>query len=163
MDDGVLMPRVPTYREEFIPAIGSAHGNNYQIRDEQLLFITMTGDEDMLELKTAPVVLMSFGFPPVDIDDFFEENLIANLMAFFGLPPSKVRIVNVVRENSVRKRRSVFGGGLRMLMRQAPAQTGEVTVEVEIGDAPGSLTPDGNAATDAGNNGFHNFTAIPEK
>jgi hypothetical protein len=124
MDDGVLMPRVPTFREEYIPAIGSPHGNNYQIRDEQLLFITLTGEEEMLELKTAPVVLMSFGFPPVDIDDFFEENLIANLMAFFGLPPSKVRIVNIVRENSVRKRRSVFGGGLRMLMRQAPVQSG---------------------------------------
>ena len=102
----------------------------------------------MLELKTAPVVLMSFGFPPVDIDDFFEENLIANLMAFFGLPPSKVRIVNIVRENSVRKRRSVFGGGLRMLMRQAPVQSGEVTIEVEIGDAPGSLVVDPDATTD---------------
>lgn len=148
MDDGVLMPRVPTFREEYIPAIGSPHGNNYQIRDEQLLFITLTGEEEMLELKTAPVVLMSFGFPPVDIDDFFEENLIANLMAFFGLPPSKVRIVNIVRENSVRKRRSVFGGGLRMLMRQAPVQSGEVTIEVEIGDAPGSLVVDPDATTD---------------
>lgn len=105
MEDGSLMPKVPTYREEFMPQIGDGHASNYQIRDEQLLFISITGDEEMLEIRTAPVVLMSFGFPSVNVDDFFEENLIANLAGFFGLPPSKIRIVNVIRENSLKRRK----------------------------------------------------------
>lgn len=50
------------------------------------------------------VVVVSLTMPPMTIDDFFGENIVNNLAIFLGVPASKIRIVDVVRETSKRKR-----------------------------------------------------------
>ena len=57
----------------------------------------------------------------VSIDDFFTENLVSNLADLLGIDQSLIRIVNIVRENSRRKRRS---------------SADVVIVQVEIADPP---------------------------
>ena len=57
----------------------------------------------------------------VSIDDFFTENLVSNLADLLGIDQSLIRIVNIVRENSKRRRRS---------------SADVVIVQVEIADPP---------------------------
>ena len=47
-------------------------------RNNRMLYITLRGQE-AIEIRTAPVVVIEFGFPAVKVDDFFEKNLISNL------------------------------------------------------------------------------------
>ena len=42
----------------------------------------------------------------MEIDEFFGENLVSNLATFLGVPADKIRIMNVVRETSRRRRRN---------------------------------------------------------
>lgn len=59
-----------------------------------------------LDAIIKEVVIISLSMPPVTIDDFFGENIIANLAAFLGVPDSKIRIVNIVRETGSRRKRA---------------------------------------------------------
>ena len=43
-----------------------------------LLYVTLRGGEP-IDIKTAPAVILAFGFPAISIDEFFGENLISNL------------------------------------------------------------------------------------
>ena len=47
-------------------------------RRSDILYVTLRG-KDAIDIKTAPAVIAKFGFPAVDVDDFFEVNLIGNL------------------------------------------------------------------------------------
>ena len=59
----------------------------------------------------------------VSIDDFFEENLVDNLAGLLGIDRSRIRIVNIVREDSSdRRRRSVFSD--------------LIIVQIELADPP---------------------------
>lgn len=42
--------------------------------------------------------------PPVTVDDFFGENLVNNIALFLDIPSDKIRVVDIVREGSRRKR-----------------------------------------------------------
>ena len=64
---------------------------------------------------------VQLGIAAVSIDDFFTENLVSNLADLLGIDQSLIRIVNIVRENSRRKRRS---------------SADVVIVQVEIADPP---------------------------
>jgi len=48
----------------------------------------------------------------VPIENFFEENVVANLAGLLGIDPSNIRVTNIVRENSVgRKKRDTSDDG----------------------------------------------------
>ena len=72
--------------------------------------------EGIVDIIIKEVVMVSLTLPPMTIDDFFGENIISNLAAFLDVPASKIRIVNVVRETSSRKR-----------------NTDTTTIQIEIG------------------------------
>ena len=72
--------------------------------------------EGVVDIIIKEVVMVSLTLPPMTIDDFFGENIISNLAAFLDVPASKIRIVNVVRETSSRKR-----------------NTDTTTIQIEIG------------------------------
>ena len=80
-----------------------------------VLFMTSLG-EGVVDIIIKEVVMVSLTLPPMTIDDFFGENIISNLAAFLDVPASKIRIVNVVRETSSRKR-----------------NTDTTTIQIEIG------------------------------
>ena len=107
--------------EQYKPKVDSSlYGENFFDRATQVLYILLHGPKPV-DIRTTPVVMVTFGVPAVTLDDFFEENLIANLVAFLDVEPSQIRIVDIIAEDSVRRRRR---------------SSGEAEVVIEIGDPP---------------------------
>ncbi|CAK8682970.1 unnamed protein product [Clavelina lepadiformis] len=102
---------------QYRPAINSRiHGANFMDLKKDLLYVTLRGGEP-IDIKTAPAVILAFGFPAISIDEFFGENLISNLAIYLGVPDDKIRIVDVVEETSSRKRRSTTGGTVTYMIQ----------------------------------------------
>lgn len=62
-----------------------------------------------MDVIIKEVVLVSLTLPPMTIDDFFGEKVVENLAAFLGIPPEKIRIVDVISEATNRRKRDVSG------------------------------------------------------
>jgi len=89
--------------DEYIPGFGEGNGANYYDPNSGYLYILLRGD-DTVDIKTQPVVILKVG-TTVDIDNFFEENVVENLAGLLGIDPSNIRVANIVREGSVRRRK----------------------------------------------------------
>lgn len=76
------------------------------------------------------------------MDEFFNENLLENLIALLGIDRSKIRIVDVVSESSSRRRRKRSSSGVYQ-------------VSIEIGDPP--LASNGSLSSD---NSSSNYTGV---
>lgn len=111
--DENLKPLPGTW-ESFKPSLDDPAGTNYQHRDEQTVFLVLDDSIYAYDVTITQQVLMSFGFPPVHIDDFFEDKIVENLANFFGIPHENIRYVEVIREDadvtSTRKKRQVDQG-----------------------------------------------------
>ena len=59
-----------------LPLLSDPSGTNFQIRDEQMLYLVMDDNNDHYDIRVTDSVMMAFGFPPVSVDDFFEANII---------------------------------------------------------------------------------------
>ncbi|XP_078395885.1 PKHD1 like 1, tandem duplicate 1 [Cetorhinus maximus] len=109
----------PTYAGEFVPKLDSpVPGANYFDRTYQMLNVLVRGST-LIEVHTSPVLHISFNLPAMTVDEFYGPNLVENLALFLNVPPSKIRVTNIVRETGRRRKRA----------------TG-ITVEVEIGEPP---------------------------
>ena len=86
--------------KDFTPTLSSKPGSNYQNKLQQTLYLVIDDNQVMYDITVTDQVLMSFGFPPVDLDEFFEENIVSNLANFFGIPENEIRLVNVIREDT---------------------------------------------------------------
>uniref|UniRef100_H2Y4C5 G8 domain-containing protein n=1 Tax=Ciona savignyi TaxID=51511 RepID=H2Y4C5_CIOSA len=115
----------PTTPTEYRPTISDPTGANFFDRDNQMLHVTIKGNTP-IDMYTAPVVVISFGIPPVTPNEFFNSaGLVTRLALFLGVDPSKVRIVDIVRVGSVSGRRK--------------RSTQSSTVSVEVGDPPSTV------------------------
>ncbi|XP_035687262.1 fibrocystin-L-like [Branchiostoma floridae] len=117
-DAGQMIALKPETEGQYYPAIDGPSGANFFDRPWQRQYLTIKGNEP-IDIKTTPVLFVTFGVPAITVDNFFEVNLRANLAAYLNIPASKIRVVNVVREDSGRKKRE-----------------GITDVEVEITDPP---------------------------
>ncbi|XP_078617867.1 fibrocystin-L-like isoform X2 [Branchiostoma floridae x Branchiostoma japonicum] len=129
--DGQLILNAPTSPGQYIPAMNAASGSNYFDDDKKMLYITIRGTTP-IDIVTMPVLKVSFGMPAITVDDFFETNLRQNLANFLGIPANKIRVVNVVREDSRRKKRA----------------EGSMTVEIEITEPPAQDSSSSEDATE---------------
>merc|ERR1712200_353499 len=113
--------------DEFIPGLESASGSNYFDPNTGHLYLIIK--EGIVNIKTQPVVVLKLGMT-VAIDDFFEENVIGNLAGLLGIDAKNIRVTNIVREGSVRKKRNADA--------DADAEKGPEPVELalEIGPPP---------------------------
>merc|ERR1719322_1063061 len=86
----------------YVPSIDSkVNGENYFDPITNFLYITLTGGGPVT-VKTAPVVVLKFG-ATISEDDFFNPDTVAdNIAALLGIDPSKIKVANIVRENSKR-------------------------------------------------------------
>ncbi|KAM9824037.1 PKHD1 like 1, tandem duplicate 1 [Neosynchiropus ocellatus] len=107
------------------PQMNASSGTNYYNAEYQMLSVLVRGSEPV-EIKTLPKLVISFDMPPMTEDEFFGDQLINNLATFLKIPPSKIRITNVIREDSNRRRRRKRAAGM--------------TVEVEIKNPPEQTT-----------------------
>ncbi|XP_072025340.1 fibrocystin-L-like [Amphiura filiformis] len=129
----------PHKRSTYKPSVTSnVTGMNYFDRDHSTLYILVCGS-DPVDIITTPVVVVSFDVPAVSVDDFFEENLIQNLVAFLGVKRSQIRIIEIMAVNS-RRLRSVYH------FERFRRATDTVEVIFEVGDPPAdSIVTDGDA------------------
>ena len=113
--------------DSYIPLLTEPNGANYFDPGTGHLHLLVKGP-DVISIKTQPVVVLKLGMT-VDIENFFEENVVGNLAGLLGIDPANIRVTNIVREGSVgRKKRS----------------TGETVtgVEFEIGPPPSDTLGD---------------------
>jgi len=95
--------------DAYIPALDEAHGSNYFDPNTGHLYILIK--DGIVDIKTQPIVILKMGLT-VPIENFFEENVVANLAGLLGIDPSNIRVTNIVRENSVgRKKRDTSDDG----------------------------------------------------
>ena len=91
--------------DSYIPSLTEPNGANYFDPGTGHLHLLVKGP-DVISIKTQPVVVLKLGMT-VDIENFFEENVVGNLAGLLGIDPANIRVTNIVREGSVgRKKRS---------------------------------------------------------
>uniref|UniRef100_A0A3Q3K5H6 Polycystic kidney and hepatic disease 1 (autosomal recessive)-like 1 n=1 Tax=Monopterus albus TaxID=43700 RepID=A0A3Q3K5H6_MONAL len=110
----------PSYTGQYVPQLNSTLGTNYFDRDYKMLKVVLAGSQPA-EIRTAPVLFISFGLPAMTEEQFFGENLIQNLALFLNIPPNMMRISKIVRADGGAQRRKRSTG---------------LTVEVEIKKPP---------------------------
>ncbi|XP_025757857.1 PKHD1 like 1, tandem duplicate 1 isoform X2 [Oreochromis niloticus] len=110
----------PILAGQYVPELNATAGTNYFDQDYKMLKVVLRGSQPV-EIRTAPVLVIAFGFPAMTEEEFYGDSLIQNLAVFLKVPPNMIRISKVIREN----------GGARRRKRS----TG-LTVEVEIKKPP---------------------------
>ncbi|XP_071946022.1 fibrocystin-L-like [Antedon mediterranea] len=130
-DTFIWVPEDPNGTDDqFMPTPDSnIYGENYFDRDWQTLWILIRGS-DPIDIITTPVIMVDVGVAPVDVDDFYEEDLVNNLASLLGVDESQIRVVDVVREGGRRKRSTEF------------------QVLIEIGESPRASS---NSSENSGN------------
>ncbi|KAL3886657.1 hypothetical protein ACJMK2_026637 [Sinanodonta woodiana] len=124
---GAMVLKRETYEGQYMPNVNSdGSGANYINMKRGIICFIVKGPR-AVEIKTYEVIMVAFGLPMMTVDDFFGENLVQNLAAFLNIPYSKIRIVNIVREQSSSGRR-----------KRDTSVGNTTTVEVEIGNLPPS-------------------------
>ncbi|XP_052063691.1 fibrocystin-L-like [Mytilus californianus] len=97
-------------------------GTNWFDRDSGLLYFVVRGS-DPISIVTTKQIIVSFMYPAMTASDFYGERIVELLAAFFDLPPSKVRVVNIVSAQQNKRRR-----------RKRSTERDQIVVE--IGDVP---------------------------
>ena len=92
----------------FQPTVKDPAGSNWFDTNNQMMWVVL-GGEAPHEIHVYPAVMVSMALPAMSADDFFGANLVENLRQFLGLKRSQIKVMNVVRETSRRKRRAVSG------------------------------------------------------
>lgn len=105
---------------QYVPELNATVGTNYFDQDYKMLKVVLRGSQPV-EIRTAPVLVIAFGFPAMTEEEFYGNSLVQNLAVFLKVPPNMIRISKIIREN----------GGARRRKRS----TG-LTVEVEIKKPP---------------------------
>lgn len=82
----------------------------------------MRGSEPV-EIRTAPVLFISFDLPTMTEDEFFGDNLVQNLAAFLKVPPNMIRVTNIIRESGgARRRKRSTGLKVEVEIKKPPVQ-----------------------------------------
>ncbi|KAM3595703.1 uncharacterized protein V6R79_001361 [Siganus canaliculatus] len=112
----------PTSTGQYVPELNDPLGTNYFDQDFKMLKVVVRGSEPV-EIRTAPVLFVSFELPTMTEDEFFGENLVRNLAALLKVPPNMIRITKIVREDgSARRRKRSTGLKVEVEIRKPPVQ-----------------------------------------
>ncbi|XP_069813288.1 fibrocystin-L-like isoform X2 [Dendropsophus ebraccatus] len=132
----------PTYQGQYMPQLSSlVLGENYFDKDYNMLYVLVRGSTP-IEIRTSPLIVISFNMPAMTEDQFYGEDLVKNLAAFLKIPANKIRITKIIREGSRRRKRAA--GGL--------------SVQVEISDPPVQETNSSNQTTSSNTTDTLTFT-----
>lgn len=91
-----MLERKPTIKDE--------PGSYYHDRDEQMLYIVFADNKEVYEITVSDQIAMSFGIPPVPLEDFYADNLVNNIAGFLGIPADRIKVTAIVSESSRKKR-----------------------------------------------------------
>ena len=91
--------------DKYIPSLTDNNCMNYFDPNTGHLYIIIKGPATC-DIKTQPVVVLKMGVT-VDIDSFFDaDSIVSNIAGLLGIDPANIRVTNIVREGSVRRKRS---------------------------------------------------------
>ncbi|XP_045208899.2 fibrocystin-L-like [Mercenaria mercenaria] len=105
---------------EYEPQITDVAGTNFYDRNRGEITLIVKGSAK-IDVKTQETIIVSFGFPALTVEEFYGDKIIEILAAFLDIPLTKIRIVNIVSEQTRRRK------------KRADSQ---MIMEVEIGDEP---------------------------
>lgn len=90
---------------KYMPTYSKAAGENLFYKPDKKIYFTTDGSS-VIELRIAPVLVLSFGLPAITPEDFFNPvTIVGNFAKLLGIEPSKIRRVEIVRES--RRRRQI--------------------------------------------------------
>ena len=108
--------------DKYIPEMADQHCSNYFDPNTGHLYLLIK-EKSTCDIKTQPVVVLKLGIT-IREDEFFDEDkIVGNIAGLLGIPLNKIRVTNIVREGSVRKRRSTETPGVEFQIAEPPAQT----------------------------------------
>ncbi|KAL7883851.1 hypothetical protein SRHO_G00015090 [Serrasalmus rhombeus] len=148
----------PDYAGQYVPSQSSALGSNYFDADYKMLHVLLRGSSPV-EVRTSPVLFVALNLPFMTEEEFFGDKLVTNLAAFLKVPPNMIRITNIIREGSARRRRST-GLTVQVEIKQPPVnQTSsnstseqQFAVLKNIADSLGQAAVSGNLSQSIGFN-----------
>ncbi|XP_019729703.1 PKHD1 like 1, tandem duplicate 1 [Hippocampus comes] len=149
----------PTYDGQYVPELnGSTLGSNFFDQTSKMLKVLLRGSEPV-EIRMAPKLVISFNLPTMTEDEFFSDNLIRNLAAFFKVPSNMIRVTKIIREESRRRKRST-GLTVEVEIKKPPVQQVSNTTDDEddfkvlqnIADNLGQAAISGNLSQSIGFN-----------
>ncbi len=82
-----------------------ATGTNYFDSVYDMQYVIVRGPT-VVEIKTSPLIVISFNIPAVTVDEFYGENLVNNLALFLGISADKIKVANAVSASGRRRKRS---------------------------------------------------------
>ncbi|XP_066939677.1 fibrocystin-L-like [Macrobrachium rosenbergii] len=116
----------------YVPQLTDPAGSNFLQRNEKFLHITLHGGH-LYEIKTMPTVILNMGVV-VDPDNFYEEDIVNNMAQMLGVAPGNIRITNIVREDSGkrRKKRNTVIYQFEFEISSPPSATANASVTVAV-------------------------------
>ncbi|XP_054461971.1 PKHD1 like 1, tandem duplicate 1 [Anoplopoma fimbria] len=112
----------PSYPGQYDPQLNATLGTNYFDQEYKMLSVVVRGSQPV-EIRTAPVLIISFELPAMTEDEFFGEGLIQNLATFLKVPPNMIRITKIIREDGgARRRKRSTGLKVEMEIKKPPVQ-----------------------------------------
>ena len=98
INNNLVLKNVSNNTAPYMPTYSNKSGVNLFFNKQ--MYFSMSG-ADVIDLRIAPVLFVSFGLPPMTPDQFFEPaTLVQNFANLLGIDPSKIRMVNIVRATS---------------------------------------------------------------
>ena len=138
---------------QYIPTLGSSTygfaGANYHERNAQIFHFIVSGGHTY-DLNVVSTLVLELGvMTELTEDEFYDNgNLAANIAALLGIDPSKIRVMNVIREDSEsrRKRRAIMGFETISVGRHRFRRNGANTTALQFEIDPPSKTVNGATA-----------------
>ena len=95
----------PIAEPNTLPTLDDATGTNVYDFATNLLHVVLDGDS-RIDINIQSQIVIALELPPMSVDEFFGEQLAQNLAAFLGISPDRIRVAEIVAEDSRRRKRS---------------------------------------------------------
>uniref|UniRef100_A0A3B4AF70 Uncharacterized protein n=1 Tax=Periophthalmus magnuspinnatus TaxID=409849 RepID=A0A3B4AF70_9GOBI len=133
-------------------------GSNFFDQDYKMLKVLLQGSQPV-EIRTSPVLVLSFNLPAMTEAEFFGDKLVNNLAIFLKVPSNMIRVTKIVRaDGGVRRRKRSSGLSVEVEIKKPPVQetTNTTSEDFEllqnIADDLGQAAVSGNLSQSVGFN-----------
>lgn len=76
-----------------------------------------------VEIRTSPVIFLSFQLPAMTVAEFFGDTLVQNLAVFLKVPANMIRITKIIQETGgTRRRKRATGLSVEVEIKKPPVQ-----------------------------------------
>uniref|UniRef100_UPI0037E8D1AF fibrocystin-L-like n=1 Tax=Semicossyphus pulcher TaxID=241346 RepID=UPI0037E8D1AF len=121
----------PLYADQYVPQLNATMGSNFFDPDAQMVRVVLRGSE-AAEIRTSPVLFLSFDLPAMTEEEFFGDKLVQNLATFLKVPPNMIRVTNIIRgDGGSRRRKRSTGLKVEVEIKKPPVKQTDNTTDDE--------------------------------